>query len=27
MNGYIKSTLEISKLWNCVWLVLVMWGW
>jgi len=24
MNGYIKSTLEIAKSWNCVWLVLVM---
>ena len=24
MNGYIKSNLEISKLWNYVWLVLVM---
>jgi hypothetical protein len=24
MKGYINSTLEISKLWNCVWLVLVM---
>ena len=24
MSGYIKSTLEITKSWNCVWLVLVM---
>jgi len=24
MSGYIKSTLEIAKSWNCVWLVLVM---
>jgi hypothetical protein len=25
MNGYIKSTLEIAKLWNYVWLEQVMW--
>jgi hypothetical protein len=24
MNGYINSSLEISKIWNFVWLVLVM---
>jgi hypothetical protein len=24
MQGYIDSTLEISKLWNSVWLELVM---
>ena len=24
MNGYIKSTIEIGKLWSCVWLVQVM---
>ena len=24
MGGYIKSTLDIAKSWNCVWLVLVM---
>jgi hypothetical protein len=24
MNGYINSTIEISKLWNFAWLVRVM---
>jgi hypothetical protein len=24
MSGYIKSSMEISKLWNCVWSELVM---
>jgi hypothetical protein len=26
MNGYIKSGLEISKLWSYVWLELDMWA-
>jgi hypothetical protein len=25
MNGYIKSTLEIAKSWNFVWLARDMW--
>jgi hypothetical protein len=27
MSGYIKSSMEISKLWNFVWLELVMLVW
>jgi hypothetical protein len=27
MEGYINSSKEIAKLWNYVWLVLVMWVW
>ena len=27
MNGYINSSIEIGKLWNCAWLGQVMLGW
>jgi hypothetical protein len=27
MKGYINSSKEIAKLWNFVWLALVMWVW
>jgi hypothetical protein len=27
MEGYINSSKEIAKLWNFVWLALVMWVW